>query len=112
MWLGRFRVGSKGWERVTGSAEFVVANAVVKSHSEKCNTFSVQITCDISGANTWIGWFEICDGANTVINEGAVESPVCEAWEVNAMVHGEDGCKERGVREGDGVRELEGSARP
>lgn len=97
----------------------MVANAVVKSHSEKFNAFSVQITRgsgDIFGANTWSGWLDglgIGGGAKTVINEGAVGSTVCEAGEANAIVHGEAGCKATGVREaGDGVRELEGSASP
>ena len=119
-WPGRFRAGSRGWERVIRFAAFAAVNAVVRFDAEGFNVFSVQITKgsgDIFGANTWIGWLEGLEmgggGARTVINEGAVGSTVCEAGEANAIVHGEAGCKATEVREaGDGVRELEGSVSP
>lgn len=104
---------------MTRFAEFVEANAVVKSHFEEFNAFSVQITRgsgDMFGANTWIGWLEGLEmggGAKTVINEGVVGSMVCEAGVAKAIVHGEAGCKATGVREeDDGVRELGGRASP
>lgn len=104
---------------MTRFAEFVVANAVVKSHSEELNAFSVQITKGSGerfGANTWIGrveGLEMGGGDKTVINEVVVGSMVCEGGEANAIAHGEAGCRATGVREaGDGVRELGGRASP